>query len=97
VLCKLNHLMRWHPVTPRKANLVLRFKAAKLRMTDQVDNVAELPNTRIVTATVQLNQIVDDIRDAQVEPAAPPLAVQKEPPLAIHCVGKILRRPKIDR
>ena len=96
MLCQFDP-MRWRPVTHLKTSLVLRFKAAKLRMIEQVDNVAELPNTRIVTATVELNQIVDDIRDAQVEPAAPPLAVQKEPPLAIHCVGKILRRPKFGR
>jgi hypothetical protein len=89
--------MRWCPVTPRKANLVLRFKAAKRRMTTQTDNVAELANTRIATATVELNQIVDDIRDAQDAPEKPPRAVQKEPPLVISTVGKILRRSKIDR
>lgn len=89
--------MRWRPVTPRKAKLVLRFKAAKRRMTTQTDNVAELPNTRIVTATVELNQIVDNIRDAQDAPEVPPPAAQKQPPLVISTVGKILRRSKIDR
>jgi hypothetical protein len=89
--------MRWRPVTPRKASLVLHFKAAKLRMIEQVDNVAKLPDARIVTATVELNQIVDDIRDAQDKCEAPLPADRQEPPLTIHCVGKILRRSKIDR
>ncbi|MEP7183468.1 MAG: hypothetical protein ABI886_14915 [Betaproteobacteria bacterium] len=74
----------------------MRFKAAAWRVIKQTDNVAELPHTRIVTATVELNRIVDDIRDAQPESEAPPPTIQKEPLLAIHTVGKILRRPKID-
>jgi hypothetical protein len=89
--------MRWRPVTPRKANLVQRFKAAKRRLTEQTGDVAELPNARIGTATVELNQIVDDVRDAQGAPAEPPRPIQNEPPLAIHCVGKILRRSKVER
>ena len=85
--------MRWRPFTPGKATLVLLFMAAKSRLAAQTDDVAELPNARIITATEELNQIIDDIRDAPDAPEAPPLAIQKEPPLSIHTVGKVLRPP----
>ena len=81
---------------PGKEGLVLLFKAARQRLIRQPGNIAELPNARIVTATTELNQITDDIRDAQGAPEVLPPATQKQPPLRIHTVGKILRRPKID-
>lgn len=89
--------MRWRPVVSRKENFVVLFKASKRRLAGQTDDIARLPSARIVSATVELNQIVDDIRDAQDVPNKPPRTVRKEPPLAIHTVGKILRRLKTDR
>ena len=89
--------MRWRPVISRKANFVVLFKASKRRLTGQTCDVARLPSARIVSATVELNQIVDDIRDAQLVPDKSPRIARKEPPLAIHTVGKILRRLKTDR
>jgi len=75
--------------------------AAKRRLTTQTDDVARLRNTRIVTSTAELNQITDDIRDAQGAPNEPAPAIRKQPPLAIqlaiYTVGKILRRSKVDR
>jgi len=66
----------------------------------QTDDVAKLGNARIGTATVELNQITDDIRRAQSAPKEAP-AIHRQPreaiQLAIYTVGKILRRSKIDR
>ena len=89
--------MRWRPFIPGKATLVRHFKAARRRLTIQRKAIGGLPNVRIVTATQELNQIVDDIRDAPDAQKDPPLAIREPPPLAIHTVGKILRRSKIDR
>ena len=87
--------------------MVRHFKAAKRRLITQKKAIAGLPNARIVTATDELNQIVDDIRDAPGaskepplairEPPPPPLASREPPPLVLHTVGKILRRSKIDK
>jgi hypothetical protein len=96
--------MRWRSYIPSKATLVRHFKAAKQRLITQRKAIAGLPSARIVTATDELNQIVDDIRDAPGALKKPPLAIQ-DPPLAsreppppvIHTVGKILRRSKIDK
>jgi len=57
--------MRWLSFIPGKTTLVLLFKAAKRRVTEQTDDVAELQNARIVSATEELNQIADDVRDAR--------------------------------
>jgi hypothetical protein len=89
--------VRWRPFIPGKATLVRHFKAAKRRLAVQRKAISGLPNMRIVTATDELNQIVDDIRDAPKARKDPPLVVREPPPLAIHTVGKILRRLKIDR
>ncbi len=88
--------MRRRPVISRKANFVVLFKTSKRRLTGQTDDIARLPSARIVSATLELNQIVDDIRDAQCVPDKPPRTVRKEPPPTIHTVGKILRRSKSD-
>jgi hypothetical protein len=61
-------LSYWFPFVPSKATLALLFKAAKRRLTDQADDIAELPNARIVSATKEMNQIADDVRDAQATP-----------------------------
>ena len=93
--------MRARPPTPRKKRLVKLFTAAKRRLTMQTADVAALRNVRIASATGELNRITDDIRDAQGPPQPAPPAIRPEPPrvlqLAIFTVGKILRRPKIDR
>ena len=85
--------MDWHLTTPRKASLALLFRVAKRRLTEQTDDVAELPNARIITATKELNQITDDIRGAQGAPEEAPSAIPKKSPLVVHTVGKILQRP----
>lgn len=67
--------MRWLTFIPGKATLLLLFNAAKRRLSEQTDDVAELPNARIISATEELNQIADDIRDAQDAPEESPLAI----------------------
>ena len=89
--------MRLRPATPREQSLVLLFEAARHRLTRQTGDVAALPNTRVVTATKELNQVTDDIRDAQTAPEAPAPTTQREPTLIIGTVGQVLRRLKTDR
>jgi hypothetical protein len=55
-----------------KATLAQLFMAAKRRVLEQTDDVANLPKARIVSATEELNQIADDIRDAQAAREASP-------------------------
>ena len=63
------------PFIPGKATLALLFTAAKRRMAEQSDDVAELPTARIVSATEELNQIADDVREAKTSPEASPSTV----------------------
>jgi hypothetical protein len=83
--------MDWRLTIPRKASLALLFRVAKRRLSEQTDDVAELPNARIITATKELNQITNDIRDAQA-PEQAPSATPKKSSLVINTVSKILRR-----
>lgn len=62
--------MRWLSYVPSKATLVLLFTAAKRRVIGQSDDLAELSNARIVSATEELNQIADDVQEAQAMPEA---------------------------
>ena len=55
-----------------KATLAQLFKAAKRRVAEQTDDIANLPKARIVSATEELNQIADDVRDAQATRKASP-------------------------
>lgn len=87
-------MMRRHPSTPRKGALVLLFEAARRRLGRHSGGVAELPNARIVTATKELNQVTDDIREAQGPPEAPAPVIETKPTLVINTVGKILRWTK---
>lgn len=89
-----NRVMHWRPSIPRKATLSLLFRGAKRRLTEQTDDVAKLPNARIIAATKELNQITDDIRGAQEAPEEAPSANPKKVPLVINTVGKVLRRPR---
>jgi hypothetical protein len=84
--------MRWAPSIPIKDTLVLLFKTARRRLNRQTGDVAALSNSRIVTATTELNKITDDIRHAQGLPDDPPSVTQKDTALSVHTVGKILRR-----
>jgi hypothetical protein len=56
--------MRWQPFVPGKATLVLLYRAAQQRMAEQTNDIADLPDWRIISATEELNQIADDVRDA---------------------------------
>jgi hypothetical protein len=93
--------MRSRRSRPDKASLILLFAAAKRRLTRQGGDVSRLPNARIDSAARELNQITDDILGAQRPPNATVAAIQQIPPraiqLAIHTVGRILRRPRIDK
>ena len=93
--------MRSRRSRPEKASLVLLFAAAKRRLTRQGGDVSRLPNARIDSAARELNRITDDILAAQRLTKAPVAAIQQCPPraiqLAIHTVGRILRRPRIDK
>jgi hypothetical protein len=60
-----------------KAKLALLFNAAKRRVAEQTDDITDLPKARIVSATEELNQIVDDVRDAHATPEASPSTVPK--------------------
>jgi hypothetical protein len=91
-------IARWLPYKTAKAVLVLLFRKAKRRVADETDDVAKLPNARIVAATGALNQIADDVRDAQDQPeeTSPTIPSRGSPP-TIHTVGKILDRTKSNR
>ena len=97
--------MRWRSFIPSKATLIRHFTAAKRRLIVQRKAIAGLSNVRIVRATNELNQIVDDIRDAPSAPKNPPLAIpepppqasREPPPSAIHTVGKIPRGSKVNK
>jgi hypothetical protein len=74
--------------------LVALFDAARRRLIRETGDIGVLPNKRIVSATRELNGIVDDIRGAQLPPKARPAAVGKGPTLLVSTVGKILRWSK---
>jgi hypothetical protein len=58
-------MMRWLSFVPGKSTLILLFLAAKRRVADQTEDLSELSDARIVSATEELNRIADDVRDAQ--------------------------------
>ena len=51
---------------PGKPTLVLLFKAARVRLMTNSARADSLSDTRIVSATEEMNRISDDIRDAEV-------------------------------
>jgi hypothetical protein len=63
--------MSWLTFIPGKAVLVGLFKAARRRVTEETEDVGDLPNARIVSATEELNQIADDVRDTHPPHLAP--------------------------
>jgi hypothetical protein len=74
--------------------LVALLDAARRRLIRETGDLRVLPNKRIVSATRELNGIVDDIRSAQLLPKARPGVLGKEPTLLVSTVGKILRWSK---
>ena len=57
--------MSWLSFVPGKTTLVLLFHAAQQRLSGQILNVAGLSDARLASATEELNQIADDVRDAK--------------------------------
>lgn len=57
--------MRWLSFVPGKATLVLLFNAARRRLKTQAPDATELSAARLLSATEELNQIADDVRDAK--------------------------------
>src|ERR1700687_2880631 len=50
---------------PRKSALLSLFKAARVRLAANSEQARRLSDTRIASATQEINQISDDIRDAK--------------------------------
>ena len=86
--------MRWLPYKTAKAVLLLLFKRATRRVAGQTEEVAKLSNARIETATEQLNQVADEIRDApaELEEAALPVYRQARANTALPDKIRTLRR-----
>jgi hypothetical protein len=62
---KLLPTMDWLTYIPGKSTLLLLFKAARVRLMTNSENVASLPDARIASATEEINRISYDIRDAK--------------------------------
>jgi hypothetical protein len=60
--------MRWLSFVPGKSTLLVLFGAAKRRVATQTDGADQLSDERLGSATEELNQIADDVRDAQADP-----------------------------
>ena len=60
--------MRWIPYIPSRSTLALLFEAAKSRVAKETSDIRELPTARIISATEELNQIADDVRDLHTKP-----------------------------
>jgi hypothetical protein len=82
----MHRLSDWLSFIPGTSTLVLLFKAAKRRVSEQTDEIAQLPKARIASATEELNQIADDIRDAQATTEASPSTFESEARPAIQSV-----------
>ena len=80
--------MRWLPYKTAKAVLLLLFKRATRRVAGQTEEVAKLSNARIETATEQLNQVADEIRDAPAE-SKEPLPTHRQVPANTSMSDKI--------
>ena len=50
---------------PGRGTLLLLFEYAKRRVERHTDGAGKLSKARIVSATEELNQIADDVRDAE--------------------------------
>jgi hypothetical protein len=58
--------MRSLSYIPGRSTLVLLFNAARVRLMSYSARIDSLSDTRIESATEEINQISDDIRDAKV-------------------------------
>ena len=86
---------------PRKSALLSLFKAARVRLAANGEQARRLSDTRIASATKEINQISDDIRDAKVSgssrdhlDAATPVRKPADPEVALPItvtVGAALR------
>jgi hypothetical protein len=76
----------WLSSISGKATLVTLFKAAKRRVAEQTDDVAKLPNARIDSATEELDQIADEVREAKTLPEASPSTV-RAPANVVHLIS----------
>lgn len=68
LLTKVAHhwwIMNWQVYSPCSSTLVILFKIARARLMASSRNVALLTDARLISATEEMNQISDDIRDAE--------------------------------
>ena len=56
--------MNWPTYVPSSSTLVILFKIARARLMASSHNVALLPDSRLISATEEMNKISDDIRSA---------------------------------
>jgi len=56
--------MNWPTYVPSSSTLVILFKIARARLLASSHNVALLPDSRLISATEEMNKISDDIRGA---------------------------------
>jgi hypothetical protein len=56
--------MTWPTYVPSSSTLVILFKIARARLMASSHNVALLPDSRLISATEEMNKISDDIRSA---------------------------------
>jgi len=70
--------MNWPTYVPSSSTLVILFKIARARLMASSHNVALLPDSRLISATEEMNKISDDIRGAGERVA--PWQTEKVPP-----------------
>ena len=65
--------MQWHwrPFVPQRETLLLLFKAARYRLLRQAVHVEAVSDAGIASATENLNQISDDLREDGEGPSKP--------------------------
>jgi hypothetical protein len=94
--------MRWLSYIPGKSTLLVLFKAARVRLMANSENIGSLPDARIASATEEINRISDDIRDAKAAgssdhaDAAPaenkPADPELGPPITVAVSAALKRR-----
>jgi hypothetical protein len=75
--------MRWITYIPGHSTLLFLYKAARVRLMVNSANVGDLSDKRIASATEEINQISDDIRDAKVGDASDRASVPAGPDIAL--------------
>jgi hypothetical protein len=86
---------------PRKSTLLSLFKAARVRLAANGEQARRLSGTRIASATKEINQISDDIRDAKGSgssrdhlDAATPLRKPADPEVALPITVNVGAAPR---